>query len=258
MRAPTDTPVKFELASADESRYQIDAPLEIASILEPMQRKGTIVTVFFDQGSDFVLTSVLEVAPRRGELILELGADADANRRALASREIVFVAMLDRVKVQFVAHGLRRAAHAGRDAFALDFPETLLRLQRREYYRLVMPVTRPVKCAIASPAPTGTEAVELTILDMSCGGIAVIDHREGPGFEPGTLLHGCRIALPEIGTVAADLRVRSTFEVTLKNGQKRRRSGCEFVGLREAERALIQRYIHKIEREVNVRLKGLR
>jgi len=49
--------------------------------------------------------------------------------------------------------------------------------------------------------------------------------------------------------VEATLRIQNTFEVTLKNGHKSLRSGCQFVDLRPAMQSLIQRYILKLERE---------
>ena len=47
----------------------------------------------------------------------------------------------------------------------------------------------------------------------------------------------------------ATLRIQNTFEVTLKNGHKSKRSGCQFVDLQPAMQSLIQRYILKLERE---------
>lgn len=45
------------------------------------------------------------------------------------------------------------------------------------------------------------------------------------------------------------LRIQSTFEVTLKNGNKSLRSGCQFINLHPSMQSLIQRYIIKLERK---------
>jgi len=69
------------------------------------------------------------------------------------------------------------------------------------------------------------------------------------GIDTGASFRGCRIVLPSSGEVNADIMVRSTFEVTFRNGVKHRRAGCEFIDMREGDRALIQRYINRLERE---------
>jgi len=56
-----------------------------------------------------------------------------------------------------------------------------------------------------------------------------------------------------LGEVSTDIIVKSTFELTFRNGAKHKRAGCEFLNLRERDRTLIQRYINKLERERNER-----
>jgi flagellar brake protein len=74
---------------------------------------------------------------------------------------------------------------------------------------------------------------------------------EHPGLklEPGELFDGCRVALPEVGTITAKLQVRNSFPVTLKNGTVTKRTGCMFVQLTPSQEAMIQRYIIRLERE---------
>ena len=135
----------------------------------------------------------------------------------------------------------------------MPIPQALLRLQRREYFRITTPLTRPLVCVLgAQNAPSGEE-IEAVIVDISCGGVALVDPGAPPYFEIGARLSGCRIPLPEIGAVGADIVVKSTTEVTLKNGNIQRQAGCEFVGMRERDRNLIQRYINRLEREIATR-----
>jgi len=43
--------------------------------------------------------------------------------------------------------------------------------------------------------------------------------------------------------------VRTTFDVTLKNGRLTHRAGCEFIDLPPSIETAIQRYIIQVERE---------
>ena len=52
-----------------------------------------------------------------------------------------------------------------------------------------------------------------------------------------------------MGTAEFTLSIQSTWEVTMKNGLKSLRAGCQFVDMRASTEALIQRYIIKLERE---------
>lgn len=244
-----ESPLKPDAASADQSKYLIHSRLEIATILGTLGNAGTMVTAYFGGGNDFILTSVAAVRPEQDRVFLDYGADDEANQRALKTRKITFVAAHERIKIQFAAESLRAARLGGRDVFGMAIPATLLRLQRREYFRITTPLAKPLMCIIAPQAELPNVPAEVTIVDISCGGIALIDAIDPSGIETGAHFRGCRIQLPELGEVAADLEVRSTFELTYRNGAKHRRAGCEFIGIRERERALIQRYISRLERE---------
>ncbi len=247
---------KPDHASAELSKYLIHSPLEIAAVLRTLCKAGRTVTAYFGADNDFILTSIAAVMPEQNALFADYGADAAASRRALQARNIAFVAVHDRIKIQFAAQSLHPARCGGRDVFRMALPATLLRLQRREYFRIATPLTRPLVCNIAPQTPPARAPAAVTIVDISCGGIAVIDSGEPAGIEAGMRLRGCRIALPELGEVAADILVKSAFAVTLKNGKKHRHAGCEFVDMKERDRALVQRYVSRLERERKGRASG--
>lgn len=249
-------PLRPDATGADQSKYLIYSRLEIATILNTLAKSGTMVTAHFGGGNDFILTAVVAARPEEGKVYVDYGADNDANRRALKAGKITFVAAHERIKIQFVADALHTARVGGRDVFSMALPATLLRLQRREYFRIGTPLTRPLVCAIPPQAEPVPVPADVTIVDISCGGVAIMDSSDPAGIETGASFRSCRIVLPELGEVAADIMVRSTFEVTYRNGARHRRAGCEFIDMRERDRALIQRYISKLERERKDRAGG--
>lgn len=254
MPEDTDQPLKPDSASTDQSRYLIYSRLEIAAVLGTLAKSGTMVTAYFGAGDDFILTSIIAVRPDQDKVFVDYGADAAANQRALQAGKITFVAAHKRIKIQFAAESVRAERLGGRDVLSTAIPATLLRLQRRDFFRIDAPLTRPLLCRIPPQPGSARAPADVTIVDISCGGIAIIDSSDAAGIETGARFRGCRIQLPEIGEVSADIEVRSTFEVTLRNGAKHRRAGCEFIGMRERDRALIQRYISRLERERTVRI----
>jgi c-di-GMP-binding flagellar brake protein YcgR len=244
------------LDAKDYSQYLLYSKSEILFILRAMIARTAQVTVYFNQGKDFMLTAV--IAAGDDGLVLDYGSSMEMNRRAEAADKLFCVASLDRVRIQFRLHGLRRIDFQGRPAFVAALPDSLLRLQRREYFRLTTPVARPLKCWIPVTRPDGSkDAVAVTVVDISGGGVAVVAPPEGVPFEPGMEFPNCRVELPEVGALVATLVIKNRFELTLRNGSRVTRSGCQFANLPGPMLTLVQRYIIKVERERKARESGL-
>ncbi len=256
MANKTNKPEGIKPVDVDESKYLVRSRLEIAAILGQLSRSGRMITAYFSNGNDFILTAIIAVRPEQDEIIIDCGADAGANQRVLQAGKITFVAVHEQIKIQFVIDALRKTRFDGRDAFSMPLPSALLRLQRREYFRVPTPLTRPLKCLIGPQTPPVHAPAEVTIVDISCGGIAIIASSDPVDIEAGTCFRGCRITLPDTGEVTTDILVRSTFEVTLKNGLRQKHAGCEFLEISERNRALIQRYINNMERKRKDRTSG--
>ena len=242
-------------ASADESRFRVDSDVEIAYILRGLMKSRALVTAYFGGGKEFVVTAVLGVEPAHGHVILDSGANRELNERLLRSGEISVVSSQDGVRVQFASRKVEATSFEGRLAFRIPFPASLLKLQRREYYRLATPIVNPLKCEV--PAADGLR-LAMPISDISLGGVCLVGERDGAALELGTQLEDCRIALPDAGVIHTSLRVRNSYLVTLKNGATSRHTGCEFVKLGAQQEAMLQRYIIRLERERRVKSAGLR
>jgi len=214
--------------------------------LRSIAQKGEGLTAHFNQGNDFILTSIIEVDVDRNTVILDYGANAALDRRILDAGKIVFITAQDKVRIQFSVNHIEKTSYDGAPAFKKKLPDSLIKLQRREYYRLSTPISKPLLCAF--PLEGGAKA-NLVIADISIGGIGVVNPPPNFKFEIGTKYPGCYFVLPEIGTIMASLQIRNAFEITLKNGSRTMRAGCMFINLPGTMEAMIQRYIIKLERE---------
>jgi c-di-GMP-binding flagellar brake protein YcgR len=246
-------PKRIEPAGLDESAYRVHSRVEIAAILDALRKDGNLITASFGDGKDFFLTAVIAVLERQNRVVLDCGSDAATNRRALAATGITFTASHQRIKIQFSAESISLVRFDEREAFSMALPATLLRLQRRQFFRIDVPLTQPLKCIIPSGDPAAAP-VQVAILDISCGGVAIVDAGSLGDFPIGLLLRGCTIHLRDMGIVSTDLLVRSAFTITLKNGARRRRFGFEFQNITERGRTMIQRCINAMERERGDRL----
>jgi c-di-GMP-binding flagellar brake protein YcgR len=258
---PEHTHPKLELEqnNDDYSKFLLYSRTEIVSILRSLVQKGAMLTVYFDQGKSFLLTTLLALSKDNNGFILDLGSDNEMNSKALLADKLIFTTQVDKVKIQFSLSKLSGTTYDGRPALYGAFPETLLRLQRREYFRLSTPIASPIKCIIPMKRADGSAlVVEEQLLDISGGGVGLMVHYEQAGlYETEMVFSDCKIALPEEGLLVTTLRVRNAFDVTTKSGAHYVRVGCEFVDLQGPRLTQIQRYITRIERERKARLSGM-
>lgn len=253
--APLNPPIKrgvprdASLEDGDE-RFTIREPAEIAFVLKKVMQNGQLVTAYLDGGSNFALTSVLAVRPEAADVILDRSPDSAAFARLLAARKVLLITSHDQVKVKFSARGVKEVLYEGRPAVRIPMPNWLVRIQRREHYRIATPITKPLVCTIPLPARGPGMQAETIVLDISVGGLALMDNHDLPGFKLGDVYEHCRIGLPEVGTLTVSVEVRNAFDTPLKNGLSFRRCGCKFLDLGSAE-SLVQRYILHLERARN-------
>lgn len=240
----------------DYSEYLLHSKTEIIYLLRALKEQGDRVTVFFNEGKDFLLTEIVDVSDK--ELFLDVGSNRLMNQRAQETDRLFCVTRHDKVRIQFLLHGLAQTQVGAHPAFRAALPESVLRLQRREFFRLTTPIARPLKCLIPKPqAGERPLVLEATILDISGGGLAFTLPEGEPVPNTADEYADCQIDLPEVGTIVTRLQVRNMFDVLLKNGTRHRRIGCKFIDLPPQMLNLVQRYIIKMERERKARDSGM-
>ncbi|MBK7355557.1 flagellar brake protein [Propionivibrio sp.] len=257
---PEYSPPLFEPDQSDDyTRYLLHSKAEILAVLRALINKGAMITVHFDQGHSFLLTSMIALSTDHNQIILDLGSNEEMNKRALQATKLIFVTNIDKVKVQFSLGELSSTQFEGRAAFLGVVPETLLRLQRREYFRLSTPIANPIKLNVMVRRNDNSVLhVELRLVDVSGGGVGLMaTPDQAQYFQKGDTLPDCKVMLPNEGLLVATLCVRTLFDVTTRNGARLVRLGCEFVGLPALRLTMVQRYITRIERERKAQLSGM-
>jgi c-di-GMP-binding flagellar brake protein YcgR len=251
-------PTQLEDAQGDYSKYLLYSRTEIRFLMRAIVQKGALVTLHFDHGKSFILTALIAISDDGNWIYFDYGGSEETNQRALQADKLVAATMLDKVKIQFSMAGLQATQASGRPVFAARLPETVLRLQRREFFRLPTPIANPLKCRttlrVDGEAP---QDIEVNLLDISGGGVGLAMPTGFQGKLPiGTMIPNCHIALPEEGMIHTTLCVRNAFASSNRAGQPYLRMGCEFVDLPGTALTLIQRYITRIERERKSREAG--
>jgi len=255
-----ERPVRLEIERPEEhARFLLQSKVEVLAILRSLVQRRALVSAYFEQGRSFFLTSVVEVDAGAGRIVIDNGRDEAINQAALLAEQLHLVSTLDKVKIQFRLGRLSETRSGGLPAFTAALPDQLLRLQRREYFRLTTPVTRPVRLVATLRRTDGSALpVDTSILDISGGGVGLM---AAPGLAAllprGQRLNDGRISLPDEGLLTANLLVCNKGEEATRGGARYFRVGCEFLGLTGARMNMLQRYITRIERERKARLSGM-
>lgn len=238
----------------EERNYLIAAPANVAFILRGAMERSAMVTVYCDNRGDFAITSLLEVSPEQDRLVFDLPAHSHVAAALQKSPVLTFVTSQEGIKIKFQVGTPTVTIHDGRPALASRMPAEVLRLQRRDAFRVACPMSRPVRCTIPYVAEGQAQKAELMALDISLGGLAVMNMHPQLHLEPGNLYPDCNVVLPDVGVFRTGLEVRNAYEVTLKNGQVTMRAGCRFADPEPGALTLVQRYTMRAERERTGRL----
>ncbi|MGX4640583.1 flagellar brake protein [Massilia sp. SYSU DXS3249] len=237
--------------------YEVTSRREIVALLRQIEEKKQLIRMKIKGEADVCVTSILDVDPDSGEFVLDRSINREQNERIVNARSVTCETYLDKIRILFSLDGVRDTDFEGSAALATDIPASLIRLQRREFYRMPTPVTNPVPALVPMPFELGGGNATFPLADISCGGVALLDNKMMLNSTIGQTFTNCRIDLPEIGTVTTSLQVRNALDVTMLNNKTSRRIGCMFVDISRGNMAAVQRYITRLERERNAKLAGL-
>ncbi len=229
----------------DVARFTVSNATEIERVFRKMLADQTVVTLYADNGKDFVLTALVGLNMSTGYVYFDLGRDEGMNAVLFASVKSSAIAKMNQVRIQFVSGRLERAKYNGEIVFKAKLPRSILRFQRREFYRMATPMSEPAKCAFYLPKGT----LKAAVADVSVGGIGVQYPTDGLQLEAGKTYDGCRLQLSGMPEISISLKVCSIFKTTTRSGATVLHAGCQFVKLPQVAEATIQRYIFKAERE---------
>ena len=242
----------FEIDHPEEyGRFFLRDKREILFHLNLLTKRGNLVTAYLDGGPVFFLTSILLINDELDELILDAAQEDTLNQLATLAREITLITSHEKVKIQIRVEGAKKIERQGHAALVVSFPSKMLRLQRREFFRLEPPLSSPLFCEFTVTNRQGAlRHLNLNIADISGGGVSLVAATtDADYFERDTLLKDCRLDISEEGALLANLRIRKVIEVSTHSGHHNLRLGCEFINLKPNYLSMIQRYITRIERE---------
>jgi c-di-GMP-binding flagellar brake protein YcgR len=241
-----EVPLKIEVfANDDENDFILHARKEILAVLRDIVSHRNRVALYFNDDNSMVLTLLLAVDETG--VWVDAAVNPQDNRHIEQSSRIVFVSTHNQAKVQWVSTETSQCLFENSAAFFLPLPGKILRLQRRDFYRLLTPEPNALTCLIRPTPERAHIHHEVTVMDISIGGIALVCKENSVDLQPGLKYENCEIDLTDIGTISATIEVKNTFEVTARNGKVTRRAGCVFVKPSGETAKMLQRYVAQMQ-----------
>lgn len=233
--------------------FLLNSYLEIRALLRSAQNQGTLLRMYTRNDTLALVTTLLDIDDDTQSIIVDNSADEAFNRRLLQADSVSFEAMLNKVRIVFTSNGAQACTHDQRPALRLPFPNTMQRVQRRDFYRVEVPIT---VAALAAIPQLKYGIANLVLKDISAGGLALIDEVHILDDTPGTLYNDCTLTLPDTGQVITDLQVRRSHDIVLPSGKTTKIIGCQFINLANPMLILVQNFIGRLERKLNARFHG--
>ncbi|MBS1130102.1 MAG: YcgR [Proteobacteria bacterium] len=237
-----------QLSEAEiEARFRVMGTKPVAFLIAGFAKEREPFSVHFGAGGEMFLTTPLAVEPEKGLLIFDCSGSVESNQRFLLSDRNIFIGRPGGVHVQFTTGAAREVAYEGGKAFAVALPQYIVRLQRREYFRVETPRVNPLE--FFGRMANGS-LLKLPVHDISISGLGVDAAVLPEGVTPGVVLPNCHFSLPGDGKdMFFSATIRNTLELERRSGTRHWRIGMQFNDLSSGDETRIQRYIARIERE---------
>jgi len=212
--------------------------IEIGRLLDSMAQDRDAVTAQVPPQLLF-LSQLLYVEPVRGFMLLSYSDHKPANSAVLSARSLTFRCNHRGAQFAFTGDAPRQAAHEGQACIQCGLPTAVLGMQRRASGRVQVPAQAPVTCDLRM----GLISFPGKVVDVSLDGIGTLVADPTIPLCAGTRLENARIRHPECEPFYVDFDVRYITRVTLPNGERASRIGCQVVGSRAVLEDLIRLFI---------------
>ncbi|NOZ37240.1 MAG: flagellar brake protein [Gammaproteobacteria bacterium] len=225
-------------------KYLLNSKAAIIQKLRQLAKSKSNITAHFGGGKYSMLTQVVDVLPDKDLVVLDYGSNEATNKKLLQSEHTVFKTQYEGVIAQFSTGFLQKARLHGKPAFACAIPESLLWVQRREFYRVRIPLRDNVFCELIHDDEI---LIPYPVLDISIAGLAIRIEDFKYNIEAGMFFNGTRLILPNEESGLVNIEIMNQLPLKQDNPEAGLRFGCAFHNISTDISSKIQRYIYDIE-----------
>jgi c-di-GMP-binding flagellar brake protein YcgR len=238
------------LGTSQQKEYEVSSVYERFRLLDKICQNKEPITLYLGKDSSGksinYVTKILAADKEHDFIVFERAQDEKLNQQLGELTELKCASIIDTVPIEFIIKDHRLAKFQDEIIYTSPLPETLVRVQRRQFYRVDIPLSLLASCTLH---PGAANERDLDIADISLGGIGFTFQETPPvQFKIGDTFEECEIRLPGTSSFTVDLQVKNILTKMINN-KKIIIVGLEFLELPEATLNQIQRFIYETERE---------
>ncbi len=236
------------LDTPEQENFLIDSQSQCRNQINMIINKELSVTVYVvDENKNKQLnfsTQLLGINPDHDLLILDSTPNETLNNQITSGAMLYCATAINDVPIEFKLDTPRQTKLADRPVFVTPLPKTLIRMQRREFFRVNIPVGISAICYF----PTESNPIKIELSDISIGGFSILIHGSFPRpFEIDDILKQCEIQLSLNDSFEVTLKVKNHINKPAKDGNQTTLIGFTFINMPESIQSQIQRFIFSIE-----------
>ena len=231
------------------SQYIIKEKLGIQTVLKKLKKSKSLVTVYINEYVSF-LSPIVELD--NTNIYLDMGPDQKLNELLLKSQHVICTTFEDRIKIQFELSSIIEDSFEGLPILKCKMPDMLLRLQRREHYRVDIPKNYQVYCTYKDTDEIGeATTVRLSTVDISGGGLSARGFTDSILTKVSKPLGQCKLHLHDLGDIIVDCQV-CYIQHSDDTDISKSRAGLKFLNISDSDIMRIQRFVMQVERQKKI------
>lgn len=231
--------------SENNNIERITQPEIMSSYLHRLQRAHVLLNVNIPGGDRSYNSIIINVDDDKRQLLLDALHPESGHNQVMKLRELSVSAHHEGVKLGFKGYIKELVDDAGKPAYILDYPPTLLYHQQRAAYRAPVSMGDHVGIKISNEDNMTSQGM---ITDLSLGGLGLqFELKNSLPFRNGMILPVCQFSTPDKPDFECALEVRNVREDT---NNRFVYIGTRFVKLAQQEERQIQRFVVQLERDM--------
>lgn len=216
---------------------------EVVAMIDRLRNEKILTTVEFGDGHALV-TTILTVRRDVDAMVFDIARDAELNRLLFAAPSLSFVTSVDQVEIAFDTGAASLVQLQDGPAALVELPAEVIRLQRREWFRVTLPLGNQIRCTVLDASGNASPA---RAVDLSCGGAGLLVDQPGAQLGQPGAGHELILSLPDVGRIELGATLRNVTTAPAEGDTAKIRAGFRFEALQPRTESQIQRFVNRIE-----------
>ena len=223
--------------------FRLSSLPTVRKLLNTIEEDEHELYVYLQQNNTQFVTEILNIDWTTNLIWLGTPYEKSLSMNCNSDTSYTMVSFPDGVKVQFSGMGILQSQYQNADALRIAIPKSLVRLQRRNYFRVMADEELNAQVKLEIPGAQG----KVFLIDISLAGCGFSMQGIPNQYQIGEVLKDVRMTLPDgIGSMLVELTVRNLKPLTDSPNQIQ--IGCEMKTLERGAERRMQRFLLATER----------